>query len=93
LTCLYTGNLAECSPAGVQTYITTNDLLGKCNYSKFDQDGYYPSTGPGNGNWSTQTRGISSAYPEDVYNNLDGTNTKPYSCFNSLYAGVGYSQC
>jgi len=93
LTCLYTGNLVECSPAGVQTYIRDNELLGKCNYSKFDQDGYYPSTGSGNGNWSTQTRGISSAYPQDVYNNLDGTNTKPYSCFNSLYAGVGYSQC
>ena len=93
LTCLYSGNINECSPSGVQTYITTNDLLGKCSYQKFDQDNYYPSTGSGDGNWSTQAKGYSSAYPSNVYNNLNGTNTKPYSCFNSLYGGTGYSQC
>jgi hypothetical protein len=99
LTCLYQNDINLCSPLGVQTYITTNDLLGKCNYSKFDQNEYYPSTGSGDGNWSDQALGYSSAYPKNVYNNLDGTNTKPYSCFNSLYGGnnpsggKAYTQC
>lgn len=92
LTCLYeTG--ATCSPEGVEAYIDANDLRGKCDYQKFDQDGYYPSTGSGDGTWSNQALGYSSAYPQ-AYNGLNGTNTKPYSCFNSLYGGTGYySQC
>ena len=99
LACLYQTQ-ATCSPAGVDDYVTANDLRGKCSYQQFDQDGYYPSTGSGNGNWYNQSKGYSSAYPNNVYNNLNGTNTKPYSCFNSLYGGANpstggkaYNQC
>jgi hypothetical protein len=92
LGCLYDGVIENCSPQSVKDYITTNDLLGACNYTKFDQDGYYPSTGTGDGTWKSQAQGYSSAYPA-AYNNLNGTNTKPYSCYNSLYGGSGYGQC
>jgi hypothetical protein len=91
LGCLYNVGVT-CSPAGVQTYITDNGLLGGCSYTKFDKQGYYPSTGAGDGNWKDNSVGYSSAYPA-AYNNLNGTNTKPYSCFNSLYQGAGYDQC
>jgi hypothetical protein len=66
------------------------DLQGKCSYKTFDQDGYYPGVGNSDGDWSNQSKGYSSAYPK-VYNNLNGTNTKPYSCYNSLYGGYDQS--
>jgi hypothetical protein len=91
LGCLYASNTA-CTPAGVQTYMETNALVGKCSYEKMDKQGYYPGVGTQPGNWWQQSTGYSSAYPQ-AYNNLDGTNTRPYSCFNSFYGGVGYSQC
>jgi hypothetical protein len=99
--CLYDGDEDSCSPQGVIDYMNTNNLLGKCSYSPFDQDGYYPGVGTQPGNWFNQATGYSSAYPQ-AYNGLDGTNTKPYSCFNSLYGGnnpsgppgsKAYAQC